>query len=142
MWSHEEVVDESKKKLKWFVKDTGKRLKGCFVVVKITVWLRFVPDVVKIGRDTFIIFRIGILPKKHGSVLFTRGQTQAIELFANIRSRFGETPNYRWFRNRRVVNRIYHQLLILPQFSVGSTGPNRWTRRSWKLGMEALGERA
>ncbi len=80
---------------------------------------------------------VGILPRTHGSGLFTRGQTQALSICTlgalgdvQIIDGLGVEESKRWMHHYN-----------FPQFSVGETGPMRGPGRR-EIGHGALGERA
>ena len=79
----------------------------------------------------------GLLPRTHGSALFTRGQTQALSIATlgglgehQIIDGFGLEENKRYMHHYN-----------FPNFSVGETGPIRGPGRR-EIGHGALGERA
>lgn len=81
--------------------------------------------------------QIGLLPRTHGSALFTRGQTQALSVATlgglgehQIIDGLGTEDNKRYMHHYN-----------FPQFSVGETGPIRGPGRR-EIGHGALGERA
>jgi len=80
---------------------------------------------------------VGLLPRTHGSGLFTRGQTQALSICTlgalgdvQIIDGLGVEESKRWMHHYN-----------FPQFSVGETGPMRGPGRR-EIGHGALGERA
>ena len=80
---------------------------------------------------------VGVLPRTHGSGLFTRGQTQALSICTlgalgdvQIIDGLGVEESKRWMHHYN-----------FPQFSVGETGPIRGPGRR-EIGHGALGERA
>ena len=80
---------------------------------------------------------VDLLPRTHGSALFTRGQTQALSICTlgalgdvQIIDGLGVEESKRWMHHYN-----------FPQFSVGETGPIRGPGRR-EIGHGALGERA
>ncbi len=80
---------------------------------------------------------VGLLPRTHGSGLFTRGQTQALSICTlgalgdvQMIDGLGVEESKRWMHHYN-----------FPQFSVGETGPMRGPGRR-EIGHGALGERA
>ena len=80
---------------------------------------------------------VGLLPRTHGSALFTRGQTQALSVATlgglgehQIIDGLGTEENKRYMHHYN-----------FPNFSVGETGPMRGPGRR-EIGHGALGERA
>ncbi|KRN64759.1 polyribonucleotide nucleotidyltransferase [Carnobacterium maltaromaticum] len=95
------------------------------------------PDGRKVDEIRHLSSETGILPRTHGSGLFTRGQTQALSIATlaplgehQIIDGLGLEDNKRF---------IHHY--NFPQYSVGSTGPSRGPGRR-EIGHGALGERA
>lgn len=81
--------------------------------------------------------QVGLLPRTHGSALFTRGQTQALSVATlgglgehQIIDGLGTEDNKRYMHHYN-----------FPNFSVGETGPIRGPGRR-EIGHGALGERA
>ncbi|WP_156823648.1 polyribonucleotide nucleotidyltransferase [Salinicoccus albus] len=81
--------------------------------------------------------QVGLLPRAHGSGMFTRGQTQALSVATlgglgehQIIDGLGAEENKRYMHHYN-----------FPQFSVGETGPLRGPGRR-EIGHGALGERA
>ncbi|WP_026858381.1 polyribonucleotide nucleotidyltransferase [Jeotgalicoccus psychrophilus] len=81
--------------------------------------------------------QVGLLPRTHGSALFTRGQTQALSVATlgglgehQIIDGLGEADKKRYMHHYN-----------FPNFSVGETGPIRGPGRR-EIGHGALGERA
>lgn len=95
------------------------------------------PDGRKIDEIRSLASEIGILPRTHGSGLFTRGQTQALTI-ATL-APLGEHQIIDGLGIEDSKRFIHHY--NFPQFSVGSTGPNRGPGRR-EIGHGALGERA
>ncbi|MFC6465624.1 polyribonucleotide nucleotidyltransferase [Marinilactibacillus sp. GCM10026970] len=95
------------------------------------------PDGRKVDEIRALESEVSILPRVHGSGLFTRGQTQALSVATlaplnehQIIDGLGSESSKRF---------IHHY--NFPQFSVGSTGPVRGPGRR-EIGHGALGERA
>ncbi|MED4202573.1 polyribonucleotide nucleotidyltransferase [Neobacillus mesonae] len=95
------------------------------------------PDGRKIDEIRPLSSQVGILPRTHGSGLFTRGQTQALSICTlgamgdvQILDGLGIEEEKRWMHHYN-----------FPSFSVGETGPIRGPGRR-EIGHGALGERA
>ena len=95
------------------------------------------PDGRKIDEIRPLASEVGILPRVHGSGLFTRGQTQA--LTTCTLAPLGEHQIIDGLGVEESKRFIHHY--NFPQFSVGSTGPSRGPGRR-EIGHGALGERA
>ncbi|MDT2831222.1 polyribonucleotide nucleotidyltransferase [Vagococcus carniphilus] len=95
------------------------------------------PDGRKIDEIRPLDSEIGLLPRVHGSGLFTRGQTQA--LTTCTLAPLGEHQIIDGLGIEESKRFIHHY--NFPQFSVGSTGPSRGPGRR-EIGHGALGERA
>lgn len=81
--------------------------------------------------------QVGILPRAHGSGLFTRGQTQALSI-----ATLGGLGEHQIIDGLGVEeNKRYMHHYNFPNFSVGETGPIRGPGRR-EIGHGALGERA
>lgn len=80
---------------------------------------------------------VGLLPRAHGSGLFTRGQTQALSVLT-----LGALGEYQLIDGLgpEIEKRFMHHYNF-PNFSVGETGPVRAPGRR-EIGHGALGERA
>lgn len=95
------------------------------------------PDGRKVNEIRPLSSETGLLPRVHGSGLFTRGQTQALSICTLAPLREHQiidglgTEEYKRF--------MHHY--NFPQFSVGETGPRRAPGRR-EIGHGALGERA
>lgn len=95
------------------------------------------PDGRKVNEIRPLSSEVGMLPRVHGSGLFTRGQTQALSVCTLAPLREHQiidglgTEEYKRF--------MHHY--NFPQFSVGETGPRRAPGRR-EIGHGALGERA
>ncbi|WP_085992371.1 polyribonucleotide nucleotidyltransferase [Oceanobacillus senegalensis] len=81
--------------------------------------------------------RVGILPRAHGSGLFTRGQTQALSVCTL--GALGDVQILDGLDLEESKRFMHHY--NFPQFSVGETGPIRGPGRR-EIGHGALGERA
>ncbi|MFF5993363.1 polyribonucleotide nucleotidyltransferase [Lysinibacillus sp. KU-BSD001] len=128
----EEVDEETLKQVKMIldkmVKDEVRRL---ITEEKIR------PDGRKQDEIRPLSSEVGLLPRTHGSGLFTRGQTQALSICTlgalgdvQIIDGLGVEESKRWMHHYN-----------FPQFSVGETGPMRGPGRR-EIGHGALGERA
>lgn len=95
------------------------------------------PDGRKIDEIRPLDSEVGLLPRVHGSGLFTRGQTQA--LTSCTLAPLGEHQIIDGLGIEESKRFIHHY--NFPQFSVGSTGPTRGPGRR-EIGHGALGERA
>ena len=95
------------------------------------------PDGRKIDEIRPLASEVGILPRVHGSGLFTRGQTQALTVCTL--APLGEHQIIDGLGTEESKRFIHHY--NFPQFSVGSTGPTRSPGRR-EIGHGALGERA
>lgn len=81
--------------------------------------------------------QVGLLPRTHGSALFTRGQTQALSV-----ATLGGLGEHQIIDGLGVEeNKRYMHHYNFPNFSVGETGPIRGPGRR-EIGHGALGERA
>ncbi|MFP7169172.1 polyribonucleotide nucleotidyltransferase [Terribacillus sp. 7520-G] len=81
--------------------------------------------------------RIGVLPRTHGSALFTRGQTQALSVCTL--GALGDVQILDGLDTEETKRFMHHY--NFPHFSVGETGPIRAPGRR-EIGHGALGERA
>lgn len=95
------------------------------------------PDGRKVDEIRPLSSEVGILPRVHGSGLFTRGQTQALSVCTL--APLGEHQIIDGLGIEDSKRFIHHY--NFPQFSVGSTGPTRGPGRR-EIGHGALGERA
>lgn len=128
---HEEV-SRIKKEIKTIVENMEKdEVRRLITVDKIR------PDGRKVDEIRSLSSEIGILPRTHGSGLFTRGQTQALTV-ATL-APLGEHQIIDGLGIEESKRFIHHY--NFPQFSVGSTGPSRGPGRR-EIGHGALGERA
>lgn len=95
------------------------------------------PDGRKIDEIRNLESRIDILPRTHGSGLFTRGQTQVLSVCT-----LGSLSEHQYLDgiDLEETKRFMHHYNF-PQYSVGETGPIRGPGRR-EIGHGALGERA
>lgn len=94
------------------------------------------PDGRKIDEIRPISCEVGLLPRTHGSGLFTRGLTQALTI--TTLGALGEAQRLDGIGTEDTKRYMHHY--NFPPFSVGETGINRTNRRA--VGHGALGERA
>ncbi|WHY02383.1 polyribonucleotide nucleotidyltransferase [Neobacillus sp. DY30] len=95
------------------------------------------PDGRKIDEIRPLSSQIGILPRTHGSGLFTRGQTQALSICTL--GAMGDVQILDGLGIEEEKRFMHHY--NFPSFSVGETGPIRGPGRR-EIGHGALGERA
>ncbi|MEH7493356.1 polyribonucleotide nucleotidyltransferase [Neobacillus niacini] len=95
------------------------------------------PDGRKIDEIRPLSSQVGILPRTHGSGLFTRGQTQALSICTL--GAMGDVQILDGLGIEEEKRFMHHY--NFPQFSVGETGPIRGPGRR-EIGHGALGERA
>ncbi|GAE91569.1 polyribonucleotide nucleotidyltransferase [Gracilibacillus boraciitolerans JCM 21714] len=95
------------------------------------------PDGRKIDEIRPLSSRIGVLPRTHGSALFTRGQTQALSICTL--GALGDVQILDGIDAEESKRFMHHY--NFPLFSVGETGPIRGPGRR-EIGHGALGERA
>ncbi|MFD1360381.1 polyribonucleotide nucleotidyltransferase [Lentibacillus salinarum] len=95
------------------------------------------PDGRQVDEIRQLSSRIGILPRTHGSGLFTRGQTQALSVCTL--GALGDVQVLDGLDLEESKRFMHHY--NFPQFSVGETGPIRGPGRR-EIGHGALGERA
>ncbi|WP_010282322.1 polyribonucleotide nucleotidyltransferase [Bacillus timonensis] len=95
------------------------------------------PDGRKIDEIRPLSSEVGILPRTHGSGLFTRGQTQALSICTL--GALGDVQILDGLGIEETKRFMHHY--NFPQFSVGETGPMRGPGRR-EIGHGALGERA
>src|SRR5262249_61702193 len=100
--------DLEAKIVRWNILDSGRRIDG-----------RDVKTVRPIGCE------VGVLPRTHGSALFTRGETQAL-----VGATLGTGEDEQWVD---AVHGYYKETFLLhyhfPPFPVGETGPRGGQRR-------------
>src|SRR5699024_309008 len=95
------------------------------------------PDGRKLDEIRPLSSRVGLLPRAHGSGLFTRGQTQALSVCTL--GALGDVQILDGLELEESKRFMHHY--NFPQFSVGETGPIRGPGRR-EIGHGALGERA
>ncbi|EIJ81453.1 polynucleotide phosphorylase/polyadenylase [Bacillus methanolicus PB1] len=95
------------------------------------------PDGRKVDEIRPLSSEIGILPRTHGSGLFTRGQTQALSICTL--GALGDVQILDGLGIEEEKRFMHHY--NFPSFSVGETGPMRGPGRR-EIGHGALGERA
>ncbi|MFS0865057.1 polyribonucleotide nucleotidyltransferase [Fredinandcohnia sp. 179-A 10B2 NHS] len=95
------------------------------------------PDGRSIDEIRPLSSEVGILPRTHGSGLFTRGQTQALSICTL--GALGDVQILDGLGIEESKRFMHHY--NFPQFSVGETGPMRGPGRR-EIGHGALGERA
>ncbi|MRX70640.1 polyribonucleotide nucleotidyltransferase [Bacillus lacus] len=95
------------------------------------------PDGRKIDEIRPLSSQIGLLPRTHGSGLFTRGQTQALSICTL--GALGDVQILDGLGIEESKRFMHHY--NFPSFSVGETGPMRGPGRR-EIGHGALGERA
>jgi polyribonucleotide nucleotidyltransferase len=95
------------------------------------------------GRDTTTVrpisCEVGVLPRTHGSALFTRGQTQAL-----VTATLGSVDDEQRIDNIDVPRETTQSFMLhynFPPFSTGEVRPMRGTSRR-EIGHGALAERA
>lgn len=125
---YEEVSKEVKEILNGFVKEEVRRL---ITDEKVRPDGR-TPDEIRPLNS-----QAGLLPRAHGSGLFTRGQTQALSVCTL--GALGEHQIIDGLGTEEEKRYMHHY--NFPQFSVGETGPIRGPGRR-EIGHGALGERA
>lgn len=131
-YSEHEEANRIQKEIKTIVENMEKdEVRRLITVDKIR------PDGRKIDEIRPLASETGILPRTHGSGLFTRGQTQALTI-ATL-APLGEHQIIDGLGIEESKRFIHHY--NFPQFSVGSTGPSRGPGRR-EIGHGALGERA
>ncbi|PKR87102.1 polyribonucleotide nucleotidyltransferase [Heyndrickxia camelliae] len=124
----EETIKQIKKILDKMVKEEVRRL---ITVDKVR------PDGRKIDEIRPLSSEVGILPRTHGSGLFTRGQTQALSVCTL--GALGDVQILDGLGIEESKRFMHHY--NFPPFSVGETGPMRGPGRR-EIGHGALGERA
>src|SRR5690625_4871247 len=124
----EEIVSQVKEALDQLVKDEVRRL---ISQEKIR------PDGRKIDEIRPLSSRVQVLPRTHGSGLFTRGQTQALSVCTL--GALGDVQILDGLDLEESKRFMHHY--NFPQYSVGETGPMRGPGRR-EIGHGALGEKA
>ncbi len=131
-YAEHEEADRIRKEVKQIVEDLEKdEVRRLITAEKVR------PDGRKIDEIRPLSSEISILPRTHGSGLFTRGQTQALSI-ATL-APLGEHQIIDGLGAEESKRFIHHY--NFPQFSVGSTGRSRAPGRR-EIGHGALGERA
>src|SRR5699024_2847934 len=124
----EEIIQQVKSVLDKMVKDEVRRL-----ITQENVR----PDGRKLDEIRPLSSRVCILPRTHGSGLFTRGQTQALSVCTL--GALGDVQILDGLDLEESKRFMHHY--NFPQYSVGETGPIRGPGRR-EIGHGALGERA
>ncbi|MFB4167448.1 polyribonucleotide nucleotidyltransferase [Virgibacillus sp. JSM 102003] len=124
----EEVISDVKATLEKMVKEEVRRL-----ITKEKVR----PDGRKVDEIRPLSSRINVLPRTHGSGLFTRGQTQALSVCTL--GALGDVQILDGLDLEESKRFMHHY--NFPKYSVGETGPIRGPGRR-EIGHGALGERA
>ncbi|SFH60964.1 polyribonucleotide nucleotidyltransferase [Pisciglobus halotolerans] len=131
-YAEHEEADRIRKEVKQIVEDLEKdEVRRLITAEKVR------PDGRKIDEIRPLSSEVSILPRTHGSGLFTRGQTQALSI-ATL-APLGEHQIIDGLGAEESKRFIHHY--NFPQFSVGSTGRSRAPGRR-EIGHGALGERA
>jgi polyribonucleotide nucleotidyltransferase len=128
----QEATDEDLKQVKQIL---DKIVKG--EVRRLITVEKIRPDGRKIDEIRPLSSQISILPRTHGSGLFTRGQTQALSICTL--GAMGDVQILDGLGIEEEKRFMHHY--NFPQFSVGETGPIRGPGRR-EIGHGALGERA
>ncbi|MFF3021649.1 polyribonucleotide nucleotidyltransferase [Gottfriedia sp. NPDC057948] len=124
----DETIGQVKEILSMLVKEEVRRL---ITVEKVR------PDGRKLDEIRPLSSQVGLLPRTHGSGLFTRGQTQALSICTL--GALGDVQILDGLGIEESKRFMHHY--NFPQFSVGETGPIRGPGRR-EIGHGALGERA
>lgn len=131
----EEAIEEDPDKLKQVKKILDKLVKG--EVRRLITEEKVRPDGRAIDEIRPLSSEVGILPRTHGSGLFTRGQTQALSVCTL--GALGDVQILDGLGLEEEKRFMHHY--NFPNFSVGETGPMRGPGRR-EIGHGALGERA
>ncbi len=131
MLEFSEKYPDTKGFMSAFFKDVEKD-----IVRKMITFEAVRPDGRKIDEIRPISCEVGLLPRTHGSGLFTRGLTQALTI--TTLGALGEAQRLDGIGLEDTKRYMHHY--NFPPFSVGETGINRTNRRA--VGHGALGERA
>ncbi|WP_144549068.1 polyribonucleotide nucleotidyltransferase [Bacillus sp. X1(2014)] len=131
-YEEQEAIDEDLKQVKQIL---DKIVKG--EVRRLITVEKVRPDGRKIDEIRPLSSQISILPRTHGSGLFTRGQTQALSICTL--GAMGDVQILDGLGIEEEKRFMHHY--NFPQFSVGETGPIRGPGRR-EIGHGALGERA
>lgn len=124
----ESTISQAKEILSMLVKEEVRRL---ITVEKVR------PDGRKLDEIRPLSSQVGLLPRTHGSGLFTRGQTQALSICTL--GALGDVQILDGLGIEESKRFMHHY--NFPLFSVGETGPIRGPGRR-EIGHGALGERA
>lgn len=131
-FADDEEADKKLKEVRQILEDMEKdEVRRLITVDKVR------PDGRKLDEIRPLAAEVALLPRVHGSGLFTRGQTQALS--ACTLAPLGEHQIIDGLGVEDSKRFIHHY--NFPQFSVGSTGPTRAPGRR-EIGHGALGERA
>ncbi|MEH7335580.1 polyribonucleotide nucleotidyltransferase [Neobacillus drentensis] len=131
-YEEQEATDEDLKQVKQIL---DKMVKG--EVRRLITVEKVRPDGRKIDEIRPLSSQVGILPRTHGSGLFTRGQTQALSICTL--GAMGDVQILDGLGIEEEKRFMHHY--NFPSFSVGETGPIRGPGRR-EIGHGALGERA
>ncbi|QCJ42077.1 polyribonucleotide nucleotidyltransferase [Bacillus sp. S3] len=131
-FEEQEATDEDMKQVKQIL---DKIVKG--EVRRLITVEKVRPDGRKIDEIRPLSSQVGILPRTHGSGLFTRGQTQALSICTL--GAMGDVQILDGLGIEEEKRFMHHY--NFPSFSVGETGPIRGPGRR-EIGHGALGERA
>ncbi|WP_086349480.1 polyribonucleotide nucleotidyltransferase [Candidatus Enterococcus clewellii] len=131
-FAESEDLDQIKKEVKQIAEDLEKD-----VVRELITIDKIRPDGRKLDEIRPLASEVGVLPRVHGSGLFTRGQTQALSICTL--APLGEHQIIDGLGLEDSKRFIHHY--NFPQFSVGSTGRAGSPGRR-EIGHGALGERA
>jgi len=131
-YEHQEATDEDMKQVKQIL---DKIVKG--EVRRLITVEKVRPDGRKIDEIRPLSSQVSILPRTHGSGLFTRGQTQALSICTL--GAMGDVQILDGLGIEEEKRFMHHY--NFPSFSVGETGPIRGPGRR-EIGHGALGERA
>ena len=131
-YEDQEATDEDLKQVKQIL---DKIVKG--EVRRLITVEKVRPDGRKIDEIRPLSSQVGILPRTHGSGLFTRGQTQALSICTL--GAMGDVQILDGLGIEEEKRFMHHY--NFPSFSVGETGPIRGPGRR-EIGHGALGERA
>ncbi|RCW70668.1 polyribonucleotide nucleotidyltransferase [Saliterribacillus persicus] len=126
--AEDEVIKQVKSSLDKMVKEEVRRL-----ITKEKIR----PDGRKVDEIRALSSRVGVLPRTHGSGLFTRGQTQALSVCTL--GALGDVQILDGLDAEESKRFMHHY--NFPSYSVGETGPIRGPGRR-EIGHGALGERA
>lgn len=131
-YKEQEVEDDILKQVKQIL---DKMVKG--EVRRLITEEKVRPDGRKIDEIRPLSSEVGLLPRTHGSGLFTRGQTQALSICTL--GALGDVQILDGLGLEEEKRFMHHY--NFPNFSVGETGPMRGPGRR-EIGHGALGERA